>query len=193
VLVGVPALTLAVIGSMRGSLRAHLVWIGMLAYSIYDIAYYVFGARFNDLFLLHVVRLWRRTAWGYAFGTAACLAVGVYQLNYIIQKAFVAEVGVAGVMPFDLRDLPVPAVLLTSATVLLLVSARRKPGRPRTRPVPQNVRHLNLPPRRSHRSHGIGTVARPARRCHGHRTRGGAHGVQPRRTASLCAGTEISV
>jgi hypothetical protein len=214
-LVGMPTLTLAVIGSMRGSLRAHLVWIGMLAYSIYNLAYYVFGAQFNDLFLLHVaafissafafglalvtldvtsvgkrfararvpvrwisvllllqaaaivvlysvsavrfavtgqqpsdvlpmppervhlayaldltvlapavtvaaVQLWRRTAWGYAFGTAACLAVGVYQLNYIIQKTFVAGAGVAGVTPFDPRDLPVPAVLLTSAAVLLL-------------------------------------------------------------------------
>ncbi|WP_092542082.1 hypothetical protein [Actinoplanes derwentensis] len=214
VLVGMPALTLAVIGAMRGSLRAHLVWIGMLAYTIYNLAYYVFGAQFNDLFLLHVaafissvfafglalvsldvtsvgersaprvpvrwisvllvlpaaaivvlysvssvrfaitgqqpsdvlpmppervhlayaldltllvpavtvaaVQLWRRTAWGYALGTAACLAVGVYQLNYIIQKTFVAGAGVAGVTPSDPRDLPVPAVLLTSAAVLLL-------------------------------------------------------------------------
>ncbi|MFG1611010.1 hypothetical protein [Actinoplanes sp. NPDC049265] len=213
-IVGMPALTLAVIGSIRGSLRAHLAWIGMLAYSIYNLAYYVFGAQFNDLFLLHVaafvssvfafglaltaldvtsvdgrsaprtpvrwisvllalpaaailvlysvaavrfaitgqqpsdvlpmpsqrvhlayaldltllvpavalaaVQLWRRTAWGYALGTAACLAVGVYQLNYIIQKIFVAEAGVAGVTSFDPRDLPVPAVLLSSATVLLL-------------------------------------------------------------------------
>ncbi|MDY7089192.1 MAG: hypothetical protein SYR96_29310 [Actinomycetota bacterium] len=214
VLIGMPTLTLAVIGAMRGSLRAHLVWIGMLAYSIYNLAYYVFGAQFNDLFLLHVAafissvfafglalvaldvttvgerssprvpvrwisvllvlpaaaivvlysvsavrfaftgqqpsdvlpmppervhlayaldltilvpavtlsafQLWRRTAWGYALGTMACLAVGVYQLNYIIQKTFVAGAGVAGVMPFDPRDLPVPVVLLTSATVLLL-------------------------------------------------------------------------
>jgi hypothetical protein len=207
---------------MRGSLRAHLAWIGMLAYSIYNLAYYVFGAQFNNLFLLHVaafvssvfafglalatldvtsvgerfvprwpvrwisvllmllaaaivvlystaavrfaiagqqpsdvlpmpserihlayaldltllvpavtlaaVQLWRRTAWGYALGAAACLAVGVYQLNYIVQKIFVAEADVAGVLPFDPRDLPVPVVLLTSASMLLL-GLRKAPPR----------------------------------------------------------------
>lgn len=36
--VGVPALALGLIGAIRRSLRAHLVWIGMLAYSIYNLA-----------------------------------------------------------------------------------------------------------------------------------------------------------
>jgi hypothetical protein len=67
-LVGMPTLTLAVIGSMRGSLRAHLVWIGMLAYSIYNLAYYVFGAQFNDLFLLHVAAF---ISSAFAFGLAS--------------------------------------------------------------------------------------------------------------------------
>src|ERR671919_671683 len=43
-----------VIMSARGSTRATLGWMGMLGYSVYNYAYFVFGARFNDIFLLHV-------------------------------------------------------------------------------------------------------------------------------------------
>src|ERR687891_2488296 len=49
-----PALIASLIMSARGSTRATLGWMGMLGYSVYNYAYYVFGARFNDIFLLHV-------------------------------------------------------------------------------------------------------------------------------------------
>ena len=49
-----PALIASLIMSARGSTRATLVWMGMLGYSVYNYAYYVFGAVFNDIFLLHV-------------------------------------------------------------------------------------------------------------------------------------------
>jgi hypothetical protein len=53
--VAVPILVLAMVLASRGSSRARLVWIGALAYTIYNFAFYVFGAAFNDLFLVHVV------------------------------------------------------------------------------------------------------------------------------------------
>jgi hypothetical protein len=49
-----PLLIVALILARRGSLRAQAVWMGMLAYSLYGYAYYVFGSRFNDLFLVHI-------------------------------------------------------------------------------------------------------------------------------------------
>jgi hypothetical protein len=54
VVVGVPLLGLALVAAARGSVRAHLVWLGMLAYLVYDYAYFVYGATFNDLFVVHV-------------------------------------------------------------------------------------------------------------------------------------------
>lgn len=53
--VGVPILVLSMVLAGRGSTRARIVWIGALAYSLYNFAFYVFGAAFNDLFLVHVV------------------------------------------------------------------------------------------------------------------------------------------
>lgn len=41
----------------RGSIRAQLVWLAMLAYTAYGYAYYVFGPTFNDFFLIHVAIL----------------------------------------------------------------------------------------------------------------------------------------
>ena len=50
----VPVLAAALLGSRRGSQRAQLVWLSMLAYSVYNYAFYVFGSQFNDFFLVHV-------------------------------------------------------------------------------------------------------------------------------------------
>jgi hypothetical protein len=52
--VAVPALGTALLAVWRGSVRAQLVWVGMLAAFVYTYAYYLFGAAFNDAFLLHV-------------------------------------------------------------------------------------------------------------------------------------------
>jgi len=56
-LLAVPLLLGALILSARGSRRAQVVWVAMLGYSIYNYAYYVFGAEFNDVFLLHIAIL----------------------------------------------------------------------------------------------------------------------------------------
>src|SRR5918994_3497799 len=50
----VPVLIGALLLVRRGSVRATIVWIGALAYAVYNYAYYVFGASFNDAFLIHI-------------------------------------------------------------------------------------------------------------------------------------------
>jgi hypothetical protein len=53
--VALPLLIIAVILSKRGSVRAHLVWLGMLNYILYNYAFYLFGAALNAFFLIYVV------------------------------------------------------------------------------------------------------------------------------------------
>jgi len=50
----VPILVAALIFSSRGSLKAQLVWMGMLDYMLYNFAFYLFGAAFNWFFLIYV-------------------------------------------------------------------------------------------------------------------------------------------
>jgi hypothetical protein len=52
--VAVPLLIAALILSLRGSVRAQLVWLGMLDYTLYNYAYYLFGTAFNRFFLIYV-------------------------------------------------------------------------------------------------------------------------------------------
>jgi hypothetical protein len=52
--VAVPALVLAQRGAARGAVRATLIWLGLLAYALYNYAFYLFGAAFNALFLVYV-------------------------------------------------------------------------------------------------------------------------------------------
>ena len=40
--------------AMQGSLRAQLIWIGLLGYFFYNYAFYLFGAVFNSFFLVYV-------------------------------------------------------------------------------------------------------------------------------------------
>jgi hypothetical protein len=50
----VPLLSNLLIGVRGRSPFAELVWVGLLAATIYTYAFYVFGAAFNDLLLVHV-------------------------------------------------------------------------------------------------------------------------------------------
>lgn len=49
-----PLLVLTSLPGLRRSVRAQLLWVGALAFSVYHSALYVFGMGFNDLFLIHV-------------------------------------------------------------------------------------------------------------------------------------------
>jgi hypothetical protein len=53
-IVAVPLLIGALVAMRGGSVRAGAVWVGVLFYSLYMYAYAVFGATFNDIFLLHI-------------------------------------------------------------------------------------------------------------------------------------------
>lgn len=52
--VALPILIVSLVLSMRGSRRARLVWLGMLAYMLYNFSYYLFGSAFNSFFLIYV-------------------------------------------------------------------------------------------------------------------------------------------
>lgn len=49
-----PALAVTLLPPFRRSVRAQLVWMALLGYSVYHAAMYVFGTTFNSIFLLHV-------------------------------------------------------------------------------------------------------------------------------------------
>lgn len=49
--VAVPILALAIIYSLRGSVRARLLWLGALYYMVYNYAFYVFGISVTRLYL----------------------------------------------------------------------------------------------------------------------------------------------
>jgi hypothetical protein len=49
-----PIFVAALVLAMRGSLRAQLVWLGMLDYTLYNFAFYLFGAVYNRFFLIYV-------------------------------------------------------------------------------------------------------------------------------------------
>jgi hypothetical protein len=66
--VATPVLAGALARARQGSPRADLLWAGMLAYVVYTYAYYVFGAAFNALFLVHVAL--------FVLGTAAFVLAG---------------------------------------------------------------------------------------------------------------------
>jgi hypothetical protein len=56
-LVATPVLIWAAVRACRGSLRAHLLWLGLMLYLIYSYISYAFGVPFNDAFLGYVAIL----------------------------------------------------------------------------------------------------------------------------------------
>jgi hypothetical protein len=55
--VATPALAASLWRARRGSPRAHLLWLGLLAFAAYNYAYYMLGAALNAFFPLYVVPL----------------------------------------------------------------------------------------------------------------------------------------
>lgn len=66
----VPGLAIGLIGIRRGSSRAVLLWLGMLAATVYTYAYYVFEGAMSDAFLLHVA-LFSVSLFALIFGLSA--------------------------------------------------------------------------------------------------------------------------
>lgn len=76
--VGAPLFVGALIGARRGSRRAVLVWMGMLAYAFYNYAFYLFGATFNSLFLVYVA-LFTLSGFALVFGLVSLDAAALYE------------------------------------------------------------------------------------------------------------------
>ncbi len=55
--VALPTMLLAMRQTARGSLRAPIVWLGALAYVLYNAVFFAYGAHFNALFLLYAATL----------------------------------------------------------------------------------------------------------------------------------------
>lgn len=53
-IVAIPLLITSLLFAFKGSVRWQLVWMGMLGYMVYNFAFYLFGAAFNNLFLVYV-------------------------------------------------------------------------------------------------------------------------------------------
>jgi hypothetical protein len=49
-----PVLGATLLPGIRTRPRAQLLWVGMLAYSVYNYALYLFGTQYNSVFLLHI-------------------------------------------------------------------------------------------------------------------------------------------
>lgn len=87
--VATPALVGGLLLAARGSFRGALVWGAVLAYNVYNFAYYAFGAAFNDLFLLHILLLALST-WGLVFllvGLDPHRLAGQFQLSTTVRVA----------------------------------------------------------------------------------------------------------
>jgi len=76
--IAVPMLVAALILSMRGSQRAQLVWLGILVYTLYNYAFYLFGAAFNWFFLIYVV-LFTMSIYALIFGLSRVDVNGISQ------------------------------------------------------------------------------------------------------------------
>jgi hypothetical protein len=61
----VPVFAWATQAALAGSVRGRLVWLGAIAYLVYNFAFYLFGAAFNSLFLLYA----------FLFGGSSCALV----------------------------------------------------------------------------------------------------------------------
>lgn len=53
--IAVPLLVAALIISKRGVVQAQFIWLGLLDYTLYNYAFYLFGAAFNRFFLIYVL------------------------------------------------------------------------------------------------------------------------------------------
>ncbi len=133
----VPLLIVALILARRGSQRAHVVWMGTIAYAVYNYAYYVFGSRFNDIFLLHIalfslsvftlacalpnmdaawiadrLRTRRSARWVGVFLATVGLLQGLLWVFVVVRNAFTGEV---------IQDIPVAGQHLVFALDLGLL------------------------------------------------------------------------
>jgi hypothetical protein len=98
-LMALPVLVVSAILAHRGSMRAHLVWLGGLGYLVYTYASYALAIEFNSLFLVYV----------------ALLGLSLYTLI-----GGLATMDFAGMKAHFSRGTPVKAVSIFLAVVAVL-------------------------------------------------------------------------
>lgn len=74
--IALPVLAGALFHSIRGSQRAQLVWLGMLYYTIYNYAFYLFGAVLNRFFLIYAA-LFTLSAFALIYGLSSADLDGI--------------------------------------------------------------------------------------------------------------------
>ena len=123
--VAIPALVISMALAARGSLRAQIVWLGALAYILYNAVFFAFAVVFNPLFLVYVAVL-SLALWAFV---TLLLALDVAELRaHISQRLPVRAIVlylIATTLLFAftwLRDI-VPA-LLSGATPVSLQGTR---------------------------------------------------------------------
>jgi hypothetical protein len=134
--VALPLLVAAIGFAMRGSQRAQIVWMGMIGYTLYNYAFYLYGAAFNRLFLLYVA-LTALSIYALIFGLVsmdACAIsrrfrattpvrwLGAYMLFFAlglggVEIAAILSIVVSGNVPADIEKLQV--IYATDLTLLI--------------------------------------------------------------------------
>lgn len=93
--VAIPLLLAAMLMARRGSLRAQLVWIGMLDYMLYNFAFYLFGVSFNEFFFIYVSLL-ALSIWALVL---ALMSMDVERMMAVFESRGLAN-GIAGFNAF---------------------------------------------------------------------------------------------
>jgi hypothetical protein len=73
----VPAVSIALFHSYRGSLRAQVIWLGLVSWALYAYVVYAFGLNFTPLFLVHV----------------AIVSLAVFTLAIVLRRTEIATLG----------------------------------------------------------------------------------------------------
>ena len=73
----VPALAIVLFHAHRGSLRAQVIWLGLVSWVLYAYVVYAFGINFTPLFLVHV----------------AIVSLAVFTLAIVIRRTDIAALG----------------------------------------------------------------------------------------------------
>jgi hypothetical protein len=91
----VPVLAAALVLARRGSQRARLVWFAVLAYNVYNYAFYLFGTAFNDFFLLYAaLESLSLIALAFAIPAIAAIRWPVRRARARVVAGYMAAVGV---------------------------------------------------------------------------------------------------
>ena len=116
-----PALFFTLRRSKKGSQRALLFWMGLLSYTLYNYAFYLFGAQFNSFFLVYVALF---TLSMYA------LIFGLYNLDVkAIQQSFAAKTPMKAIGIY-LLSLAIPLAIFELSQCITYLTSQKLPAAP---------------------------------------------------------------